>query len=147
MIRELSLVAVHCKQKYVPTFLHGCHRTRIDFAFMRSNQIRWKPITASIDCRFDANHFGWSFDPKKDTPRSSWWFRGAQAFHLTPHAIPWPLLMIYGVLWGVCLQIIRPIPLCSVETAEWSLRRREAYVSTFGTQDCVTTLLLNRPSF
>ena len=37
IIRELSLVAVHCKQKYVPTFLHGSHQTRIDFAFMRSN--------------------------------------------------------------------------------------------------------------
>ena len=37
MIRELSLVTVHCKQKYVPTFLHGSHQTRIDFAFMRSN--------------------------------------------------------------------------------------------------------------
>ena len=37
MIRDLSLVAVHCKQKYVPTFLHGSHQTRIDFVFMRSN--------------------------------------------------------------------------------------------------------------
>ena len=53
MIRELPLVAVHCKQKYVPAFLHGSHQTRIDFAFMRSNQIRWKHITASIDCRFE----------------------------------------------------------------------------------------------
>ena len=53
MIRELSLNAVHCKQKYIPTFLHGSHQTRIDFAFMRSNQIRWKHLTASIDCRFE----------------------------------------------------------------------------------------------
>ena len=53
MIRELSLVAVHCKQKYVPTFLHGSHQTRINFAFMRSNQIWWKHLTASIDCRFE----------------------------------------------------------------------------------------------
>ena len=53
MIRELSLVAIHCKQKYVSTFLHGSHQTRIDFVFMRSNQLRWKHLTVSVDCRFE----------------------------------------------------------------------------------------------
>lgn len=53
MIRDLSVIVVHCKQKYLPIFLHGNHQIRIDFVFMRSNQIRWKHLSASIDCRFE----------------------------------------------------------------------------------------------
>lgn len=53
MIRDLSLIAVHCRQKYIPIFLYGTHQTRIDFVFMRSSQIRWKQMSAIVDCRFE----------------------------------------------------------------------------------------------
>ena len=53
MVQDLSLIAIHCHQKYVPTFLHGLHRSRIDFIFLRNFQIRWRHLRAQVDHRFE----------------------------------------------------------------------------------------------
>ena len=53
LIQDLSLTAVHCHQKYVPTFLHGTHRSRIDFVFLRNFQVRWRHLRAQVDHKFE----------------------------------------------------------------------------------------------
>ena len=45
LIQKFNLVALHCHDRYQPTFKHGTHSSRIDFALMRKPQISW-PVTA-----------------------------------------------------------------------------------------------------
>ena len=39
LVRDYDLLAVHTQNKYVPTFIHGNHRSQIDFALMRRTQV------------------------------------------------------------------------------------------------------------
>ena len=53
MIQDLSLVAILCRQKYIPIFLHDNHQIRIDFIFLRASQVRWKQLSTVIDGLFE----------------------------------------------------------------------------------------------
>ena len=53
LITDLRLVAIHCKQCYRHTFIHGSRATRIDFMFMREHQIRWQKLKAHVHCHFE----------------------------------------------------------------------------------------------
>ena len=46
LVRDYDLIAVHAQHKYVPTFVHGDHSSRVDFALMRRIQIRWHQVQA-----------------------------------------------------------------------------------------------------
>lgn len=46
LVRDYDLLAVHTQNKYVPTFIHGDHRSRTNFALMRRAQIKWHQIQA-----------------------------------------------------------------------------------------------------
>lgn len=53
MIRDLDLVAIHCKNNWTPTFRHGDHSSRIDFMFIRRHQIQWNKRRAQVLIRFE----------------------------------------------------------------------------------------------
>ena len=45
LIQQFDLVTLHCHDHPQPTFKHGIHSSRIDFALMRKPQISW-PLTS-----------------------------------------------------------------------------------------------------
>ena len=53
LVADLRLVAIHYKQCYRHTFLHGSRATRIDFMFMREHQIRWQKLKTHIHYRVE----------------------------------------------------------------------------------------------
>lgn len=60
LIRAQDWIALHCKDRYVPTFEHGTHRSRIDFVFVCQHQVQYRRMQPTIDRVFERNfgHLG-----------------------------------------------------------------------------------------
>ena len=48
LLQQFDLVALHCRDRFQPTFKHGTHTNRIDFALMRKPQISWPLVEPQL---------------------------------------------------------------------------------------------------
>ena len=59
MVQQFELTALHCRDRFISTFTHGNHASRIDFALMRKHQVSWPLVAPHIITDFEFN-FGQS---------------------------------------------------------------------------------------